>query len=555
MRIPTFILCVLVFTGSLCGAQSNDFVASDGITSELHKANAGRITFMEKTVPIESYKAFDFLSTVTLKEGDDFSMRAFLGNSLTNYLHSLAPALTVEELNKAGNYRFSFYVDSKLIYEENINPGAGLPAAKNKSTVLRIPFISSTQEDSWGRYLWGRFMARGGDDALTTGEHSLRVVISTYVNQDTVIVGPQVAEGTVNVIVLRKGRELSDAEAQPQQIAANSGWEIDKSPYNKQLIMELKRSIAGLRFKNITSIVVIRNGKLLLEEYFNGATRSTLHDTRSVGKSFASALTGFAIRDGYIPDENVMLSRFYTLRDFSNYSPRKDSVTLKSLLTMSSAFNGSDSDSESPGNEENMYPTDNWVKFTLDLPMDEHKSIGKKWDYFTAGVVVLGDILHRSVPGGLDEYSRKVLFTPLGIREYKWQYTPQHVANTAGGLGLRSLDLARFGQLYKNGGVWEGKRLLPAAWVEKTLSPQIDLPQGNGHYGYLFWNTAYTVNGEKHEAFYCSGNGGNKVFVFKDLPLVVIVTATAYGQAFAHPQVEKIMEGFVLPAVVEAIRH
>ena len=551
MRIPIFILCVLVFTASLCGAQSNDFVASDVIMSELHKANAGRITFMEKTVPIESYKAFDFLSTVTLKEGGDFSMRAFLGNSLTNYLHLLAPVLTVEELNKAGNYRFSFYVDSKLIYEENINPGAGLPAAKNKSTVLRIPFISSTQEDSWGRYLWGRFMARGGDDALTTGEHSLRVVISTYVNQDTVIIGPQVAEGTVNVIVLRKGRELSDAEAQPQQIAANSGWEIDKSPYNKQLIMELKRSIAGLRFKNITSIVVIRNGKLLLEEYFNGATRSTLHDTRSVGKSFASALTGFAIRDGYIPDENVMLSRFYTLRDFSNYSPRKDSVTLKSLLTMSSAFNGSDSDSESPGNEENMYPTDNWVKFTLDLPMDEHKSIGKKWDYFTAGVVVLGDILHRSVPGGLDEYSRKVLFTPLGIREYKWQYTPQHVANTAGGLGLRSLDLARFGQLYKNGGVWEGKRLLPAAWVEKTLSPQIDLPQGNGHYGYLFWNTAYTVNGEKHEAFYCSGNGGNKVFVFKDLPLVVIVTATAYGQAFAHPQVEKIMEGFVLPAVVE----
>ncbi len=173
---------------------------------------------------------------------------------------------------------------------------------------------------------------------MTTGEHLLRVMIGTYINQDTdTHLSPQLAEGTVKLIVPRQGRELTDAEAQPAPIAASSGWEVDKTPYNKELIMELKRSIAGLRFKDITSIVVIRNGKLLLEEYFNGATRSTLHDTRSVGKSFASALTGFAIRDGYIPNENATLSRFYkSARTFAHYSPRKDSVTLKSLLTMSS---------------------------------------------------------------------------------------------------------------------------------------------------------------------------------------------------------------------------
>ncbi len=102
------------------------------------------------------------------------------------------------------------------------------------------------------------------------------------------------------------------------------------------------------------------------------------------------------------------------------------------------------------------------------------------------------------MPGGLDEYSRKVLFTPLGIKEYQWQYTPQHVANTAGGLKLRALDLARFGQLYKNGGVWQGKNVAAGGLGEENILAALWIcPQGNGHYGYLFWNTAYAVNDQR----------------------------------------------------------
>ena len=115
---------------------------------------------------------------------------------------------------------------------------------------------------------------------------------------------------------------------------------------------------------------------------------------------------------------------------------------------MSSAFNGSDAQSDSPGNEENMYPTDNWVKFALDLSMDSTKSNGQQWDYFTAGVILLGDILNKSVPEGLEKYADKKLFAPLNIKKYQWQYTPQKVANTAGGLQMTSLDYAKVGQLY-----------------------------------------------------------------------------------------------------------
>ena len=100
------------------------------------------------------------------------------------------------------------------------------------------------------------------------------------------------------------------------------------------------------------------------------------------------------------------------------------------------------------------------MKFALDLPIDDGKVVGKNGNYFTAGVVLLGDILNRSVPDGLEKYADKRLFRPLGGKKYAWPYTPQKVASTAGGLRMSSLDFARFGQLYKNGGVWKGTRII-----------------------------------------------------------------------------------------------
>jgi len=70
-------------------------------------------------------------------------------------------------------------------------------------------------------------------------------------------------------------------------------------------------------------------------------------------------------------------------------------------------------------------------------------------------------------------------------------------------------------------------------------------------YGYLFWNKKYHVKGKAYETFYCTGNGGNKIYVFKDQPLVVVVTATAYGAAYGHPQVDKMMEQYILPAILQ----
>jgi hypothetical protein len=95
---------------------------------------------------------------------------------------------------------------------------------------------------------------------------------------------------------------------------------------------------------------------------------------------------------------------------------------------MGSTFEGSDMNSESIGHEEKYVPYKNWVAFTLNLPMNKLKVADKQWDYFCR-CVVLGDIIHKSVPNGLEKYANTNVFQPLGITKYKWQFLK--VANTA----------------------------------------------------------------------------------------------------------------------------
>jgi CubicO group peptidase (beta-lactamase class C family) len=528
-----------------------DIVKSEGVTSPLQQANLGRIVFTEKSIPPESITETDFLKTFELKETGDLAIKAFLGNSLTNYLHRLAPELPVDELNRNGNYQFSFFVDGALIHKENFHP-AWLGPAENKrtKTVFSATFINSANPESqWGA-IWHLFLLNGGAQALTAGKHRLRLEMRPYLRTPELKVGELIAAGDLPLTVTKP--QIDEKLIAVQRVAPGSDWKISKDVYDAEKIRQLNRKIAEKLYKDITSIVVIKNGELLIEEYFNGATRDTLHNTRSVGKSFASTMMGIAIDDGYIKSENQTLKDFYDLRGFANYSAKKESVTLKDLLTMSSGFNGNDDDGSSPGNEEKMYPTDNYVKFALDLPMDDKKENGKTWNYFTAGVVVLGDILHKSVPGGLEAYADKKLFKPLGITKYQWQYTPQKVVLTAGGLQMSALDFAKFGQLYQNGGRWRDKQIVPQNWVGKTFTKYLNVPYGpNLFYGYLFWNTTYKTGDKSFEAFFATGNGGNKIFIFKEQPLVIVITATAYGKWYMHRQADDMMERYILPAVIK----
>lgn len=551
ITISLTLFCLMGFS------QTKDLVTTDGVTTTLHKANTGKITFMKGNIPLDQYKESDFLQSFPLAYKSDLNIRVFMDNSITNYLHQLAPDLSAEQLLEKGNLQFTFYIDNQLIYKENISPNCWIGNAnklKNTLTTFRIPLTSTKGENLWALHLWERFQINGGEKALEKeGKHKLKIEIRPYIKLDDksdAKVGNLISQGQLELII--KTPTLTADQIAIQPIKSGSGWEISDFKLDQKKIEALNSEIASYKLKEITSIVVIKDGKLLLEEYFNGADRNTLHDPRSAGKSFASTLMGIAIQDGYIKDENQTLDQFYNLKSFQNYNIKKDQITIKNLLTMSSALDGSDANSDSPGNEENMYPTENWVKFTLDLPIDPSKINGGKWDYFTAGTIILGDILDKKVPDGLEKYADEKLFKPLGITKYQWQYTPQNVANTAGSLQMRSLDYAKYAQLYKKNGVWNGKQILSKDWVKKTFSHQIQiLGRNNEFYSYLFWNKSVEYKGKNYETYYCAGNGGNEFIIFKDLSIVIIITSKAYNKPYGHPQAERIVKDFILPAILK----
>ncbi|MGB4773210.1 MAG: serine hydrolase [Chitinophagaceae bacterium] len=540
-----FVFLLFVFSAG----QAQDLIPLAPNSSGLHQQYIGKIVFSEKALAKESMNKEDFLKQYTLTPKSDLFFTAFFANSVTNVKHTLAPELNTDSLFKTGNYQFTLFVDGKEIYRSNLRPGAPLPAQQDTVRILHRPFIDNMHgQGSWSESFWMRFMNVGGAKVLTDGQHQLKMEIRAYVNSGSIKTSEIMAVGELPITVaLHPMIDIQNVELHRPK--SYPGLPVSTESYDTVKLKQLKGSIDTGLFKKITSIVVVRDGKILFEEYFNGANRNTLHDTRSVGKSFASTLTGMAIADGYLPSEQITLGKIYPIDNYKNYSVEKSATTVRDLLTMASGFDGDDGVDSSPGNEENMYPSDNWVKFALDLPFDT--SYKKKWHYFTAGVVILGDVLQRRVKGGLETYASERLFKPLGIEEYQWEYTPQKVPNTAGGLRLRALDLAKYGLLYQQDGRWNGKQILTKDWIQKTFTPYHTLPGRTGEfYGYLFWNKTFTVNGKSHVVNYCSGNGGNYVMIFKDQPLVIVVTANAYGQSYAHVQVQRMVIEYLIPALI-----
>lgn len=512
------------------------------ITDEFHQSQIGNIQFFNDWIGYDDFSPEDFLTTINLSEDHEFNARMFLDRTITSYLHDLAPDMTVEELCEAGSFQFTFLVDEEETYVYNLQTGAGSCDYKNEATVLGIPWFGAEEQDHWGRFLWVKFMKLGGGEAaLNEGVHDLKLEIRPYIERDGLKTGPVIASGSIRTVASLP--DVSPEQAMVQPIALTDRFPVSLKPVNGDKLEAMNRKIARGQFADITSIIALKNGELILEEYFNEADRTTLHDSRSVGKSFAGAITGIALKDGHLKHIDQPVSDFYNLNEFDKPSALKAGTTLRQLLTMTSGFDGNDSAPDSPGQEDRMYPTKDWVKFTLDLPARTDTT----WSYSSAATVLLGDILHRSVPEGLEKYAAKKLFTPLGITDQVWQRTPTGVGSTAGSLRMSSLSLAAFGQLYLDG----GRDILPAKWTETSLQPLVERTDDKqGHYGYLFWHDTVEVNGKTYSYAHASGNGGNKVIILKKLGLVVVITATAYNKPFAHWQVEKILAEHILPAVL-----
>ncbi|MCE4536270.1 beta-lactamase family protein [Pelomonas sp. P7] len=287
-----------------------------------------------------------------------------------------------------------------------------------------------------------------------------------------------------------------------------------------------------------TSVLLQRGGRVQVEAYARGADAATLHDTRSAGKSVTAMLVAAAVQDGMLRRDTPVFAAFDDLAPLAHDGPAKRGITVEDLLTMSSALDCDDNQDASPGNEENMYPLAHWLRWAADLPTRavarDAEGLGP-WAYCTAGVVLLGQLLERRVPGGLEAYARRRLFEPLGITAVQWHHSPSGETMAGGGLRLRTRDWAALMQLLLQHGRWQGRELLAPAQVDALLSVRRQTPFGLD-YGELFWRRDYSLSCGRFSGWMMSGNGGNHVLMLPALDAVAVVTRTHYNQRGMHQQ-------------------
>jgi CubicO group peptidase (beta-lactamase class C family) len=364
--------------------------------------------------------------------------------------------------------------------------------------------------------------------------------------------------------LLLLGVTTTAVRAQTDKAHTNQdGW-IQTGPaaagLSETKLSAMSAALRSDQFKKIGSVVIARHGKLGFEDYVEGDA-DTLRDTRSATKSITDVLLGIALQEGKVSavDAEVLGLLPEHARRIQNPDPRKSKITIEDFLTMSSPLECDDWNDASRGNEERMYLVEDWAQFILDLPIRGRMRVGEKpeapehgrfFSYCTGGVFVLSEVLTRATGVRTDRYAQEKLFAPLGITNVEWVYSPLNVPQTGGGLRLSSRSLLKIGQLYLDGGRWQGHEIVRQGWVRDSTRPHARIDDAT-EYGYLWWIKSFKSGDKNYPAFFMSGNGGNKVVVIPRLDLVVVITSTNYGTRGMHEQTERILTDYILPAVAE----
>lgn len=272
---------------------------------------------------------------------------------------------------------------------------------------------------------------------------------------------------------------------------------------------------------NLLSSVIVKNGYIVDEYYKDGYDESSVFVLNSASKSVTSALVGIAIDKGFIESVDVHISEYFP-QILQNSDSRWAQITVRHLLNHTSGIATTD---DSGWN--NWRNSDNWIEYILDLSIVSEP--GSEFSYSTGNTHLLTAVLEQAT--GMSEYAfgQRYLFGPVGMESVRIDTDAQGVSDGGNGIWMTPYDMARFGLLYMNNGVWQGEQIISRQWIEDSTSVQYDRNTGSADYGFQWWVRTFGDN--DYPAFFAQGHGGQYIFVVPQIELVVAFTSNYTGQS------------------------
>lgn len=330
-------------------------------------------------------------------------------------------------------------------------------------------------------------------------------------------------------------------EGLPPRVDDAGGWTTAPPEALGFDAVRLEEAVAALGAEPGTrTLVVVRRGRIAVQRAWRGAL-SDPHDIKSASKSLLGLLAGLALERGELESVRQPVADFLPELRAEVAEPRKRSITIEHLLTMSSGL------ASTSGEHYGAWvTTDDWVAAALERPLIAEP--GETFTYSTGNTHLLSAVLTKATGERVDELARRRLLAPIGADVVAWAKSPRGLSFGGNSVRMRALDLARVGQLVLQRGRWGERQVVPADWIEASTRPRAEgWPERYGAYGRLFW-----IPPGFEQAALAVGYGGQFLLVSPPHDAVVVLFSSHEGKG---AEWDRRVLGHLREGVLGAVRR
>ncbi|MDX1507955.1 MAG: serine hydrolase, partial [Woeseiaceae bacterium] len=332
----------------------------------------------------------------------------------------------------------------------------------------------------------------------------------------------------------------------------NDGWAVENATAEGVDVARLGSMMNAIRQNGqdgyLRNILVVRNNKLVFEEYFADGGRDSLSHMQSATKSIVAAIFGIAVSEGYVASLDDSLFGYFP--EYAQYaSAEKDAVRVRHVLSMTPGFAWNENSAPTFGTENDniaAYRSNNYIGYLLQK--DLVTTPGAAWNYNSGCPMLLAGIIRNQSGVHLDDFAEQRFFGAMGISRLRWEYQADGLPLATGGLWLRGRDAAKIGQLFLDGGSWQGQQVVPADWVEQSLTQVISPGSGRG-YGFLWW----TQQRSGRRIWYAAGYGGQLIVLVPSESAIIITNANYVRDGAENNRrqaaIWNLLDSYILPAL------